>query len=106
MLIKIKDKAAELGVSVVTLRRWHKKGLLNPEYITEGGHRRYKKQKNEDNRISIGYSRVSSTDQKEDLARQSLIIQQSGVNKIISDVGSGLNFKKKDRKKCNRFAVA
>lgn len=95
MLIKIKDKAAELGVSVVTLRRWHKKGLLNPEYITEGGHRRYKKQKNEDNRISIGYIRVSSTDQKEDLARQSLIIQQSGVNKIISDVGSGLNFNKK-----------
>ena len=49
MLIKIKDKADELGVSVVTLRRWHK---------------------------------------------------------IISDVGSGLNFNKKDRKKCNRFAVA
>lgn len=56
MLIKIRDKAAELGVSVVTLRRWHKKGLLNPEYITEGGHRRYKKQKSEDDRISIGYS--------------------------------------------------
>lgn len=69
--------------------------MLNPEYITEGGHRRYKKQKSEDDRISIGYSRVSSTDQKEDLARQSLIIQQSGVNKIISDIGSGLNFNKK-----------
>ncbi len=80
--------------------------MLTPEYITEGGHRRYKKQKSQNKRIVVAYSRVSFTDQKEDLIRQSLIIQQSGVDKIIEDVGSGLNFNKKDRKKCNRFAVA
>ena len=55
-MLSIAQKAVELGVSVVTLRRWHKKGLLIPEYITEGGHRRYKKQKSEDNRITVGYS--------------------------------------------------
>ena len=27
-MLKIKDKAKELGVSVATLRRWHKKGLM------------------------------------------------------------------------------
>ncbi|MHA1341060.1 MAG: IS607 family transposase [Promethearchaeota archaeon] len=34
-------KAAEyLGVSIPTLRRWHKKGILIP-IMTPGGHRRY-----------------------------------------------------------------
>lgn len=35
-MLKIKDKAKELGVSVATLRRWHKKGLLLPDFITFG----------------------------------------------------------------------
>lgn len=105
-MLKIKDKAIELGVSVATLRRWHKKGLLCPDFMTYGGHRRYKKQRIQENRQVVGYSRVSSSDQKGDLTRQSLIIEQSGVDKVIEDVGSGLNFNKKDRKKCNRFAVA
>ena len=38
---------------------------------------------------------MSSHDQKEDLQRQSSALQQSGVNKVISDIGSGLNFNKK-----------
>jgi len=43
MFISIGKKAEELGVAVVTLRRWHKKGLLVPDEITLGGQRRYKK---------------------------------------------------------------
>ena len=46
MLISIGKKAEELGVAVVTLRRWHKKGLLVPDEITLGGQRRYKKRIN------------------------------------------------------------
>ena len=38
---------------------------------------------------------MSSHDQKDDLTRQSSVLKQSGVNKIISDIGSGLNFNKK-----------
>ena len=40
-MLSIAQKAAELGVSIVTLRRWHHKGLLVPDFITPGGHRRY-----------------------------------------------------------------
>jgi len=94
-MLSIAQKAAELGVSIVTLRRWHHKGLLNPDFITPGGHRRYHKKHIEKNRIVVGYSRVSSHDQKEDLQRQSSVIKQSSVNKIFSDIGSGLNFNKK-----------
>jgi len=43
MLISIGKKAEELCVSVVTLRCWHKKGLLTPDEITLGSQRRYKK---------------------------------------------------------------
>jgi len=94
-MLSIAQKAAELGVSVVTLRRWHQKGLLCPDFITPGGHRRYCKKHIGKNRIVVGYSRVSSHDQKDDLIRQSSVLKQSGVNKIISDIGSGLNFNKK-----------
>lgn len=94
-MLKIKDKAKELGVSVATLRRWHKKGLLLPDFITFGGHRRYQAEIITENRQVIGYSRVSSSDQKEDLIRQSTLLQQAGVDKVIDDVGSGFNFNKK-----------
>ena len=94
-MLSIAQKAAELGVSVMTLRRWHHKGLLVPDFITPGGHQRYCKKHIEKNRIVVGYSRVSSHDQKDDLTRQSSVLKQSGVNKIISDIGSGLNFNKK-----------
>ena len=94
-MLSIAQKTAELGVPIVTLRRWHHKGLLNPDFITPGGHRRYHKKHIEKNRIVVGYSRVSSHDQKDDLQRQSSVLKQSGVNKLISDIGSGLNFNKK-----------
>ena len=43
MYLSIGEKAKECGVSVATLRRWDKRGLLKPDIITAGGHRRYKK---------------------------------------------------------------
>ena len=43
MYLSIGEKARECGVSVATLRRWDKRGLLKPDIITAGGHRRYKK---------------------------------------------------------------
>jgi excisionase family DNA binding protein len=39
-LIRAREAAAYLGVSLVTLRRMEKQGVLSP-YRTPGGHRRY-----------------------------------------------------------------
>ena len=41
MFLSIGEKARECGVSVATLRRWDKRGLLKPDIITAGGRRRY-----------------------------------------------------------------
>ena len=42
-LLSIGNTAAELGVAVGTLRRWHRPGLLMPACRTIGGHRRYQR---------------------------------------------------------------
>jgi excisionase family DNA binding protein len=39
-LVRAREAAAYLGVSLVTLRRMEKRGVLAP-YRTPGGHRRY-----------------------------------------------------------------
>jgi predicted site-specific integrase-resolvase len=58
----------------------------------------------EENKKVIAYSRVSSHDQKEDLKRQSLVLDQyckkefSG-HEVIEDLGSGMNYKKKGLRK-------
>ena len=98
MLLSIKEKAKELGVSIATLRRWDSKGLLEPDGRTLGTHRRYKVESKvsdeEDERLIVGYARVSSHDQKKDLETQKATLLQHKTDVLLSDVGSGLNFKK------------
>ncbi len=53
-----------------------------------------------DQKMTIGYCRVSASDQKEDLKRQVGNVSQYCIAKgysfrIIEDLGSGLNYKKK-----------
>jgi predicted site-specific integrase-resolvase len=99
-----------LGVSITTLRRWHYSNKFNPDYITIGGHRRYKRSnifkflhpnEKEVPRTSVIYSRVSSHSQKKDLDRQESFLKEhmnnSGIENFISirDLGSGMNYKKK-----------
>jgi predicted site-specific integrase-resolvase len=109
MHVSIGELALFLGVAVVTLRRWGRSGRLQPAFLTPGGHRRYDlegvkmvlglptKQKKE--RMTIGYARVSGNGQKDDLKRQEerLAAYLSGNigSEVISDLGSGINFKKK-----------
>ena len=118
--ISIGETSIILGVSVVTLRRWDKTNKLTHKFRTFGGHRRYNfneiislvSKKEQPNKKVIGYSRVSSSDQKKDLRVQSEVITnyiKSRYNnfEIIEDVGSGLNYKKAGLKKlikmiCNR----
>ena len=61
-LVSIAQAARFYGVSVVTLRRWEREGRLIPHSRTLGNHRRYRLRCNE--KLKIGYARVSSHDQK------------------------------------------
>lgn len=45
-------------------------------------------------RKHLGYARVSSHDQKEDLLRQAERLKQAGCSEVITDIGSGLNCNK------------
>ena len=102
-MISIKEASELLGVTSKTLRIWESEGKLI-SHRTEGGHRRYVvsellKNKKDDS-ITICYARVSSHDQKDDLVRQKLVLESYASSKgfdfeIISDLGSGLNYKKK-----------
>jgi len=95
--------ASVLGVTPKTVRLWEKEGKIS-SIKTEGGHRRFypsevlknKKQSN----ITIGYARVSTSEQKDDLDRQKKILELYCAEKgweceIISDIGSGINYNKK-----------
>lgn len=114
MLVSIGKAATLLGVSISTIRLWERQEKIKPHSRTKGSHRRYHIKdlkesigiKSEsDDRLVIGYSRVSSYDQKKDLERQTERLQKwekdnkSEKIELISDLGSGLNFKKRGLKK-------
>ncbi|MEK9157185.1 MAG: MerR family DNA-binding transcriptional regulator [Patescibacteria group bacterium] len=40
--LSIADAAAFVGVSTQTLRRWDKSGVLKPDFLSPGGHRKYR----------------------------------------------------------------
>jgi putative resolvase len=106
--IKIGKAAEFLGVSVQTLRRWENSGVLPPDRKTEGDTRYYDLDKlsgikNNDSDLTIGYARVSSHDQKEDLIRQAKLLSSYCIahgwnHEIIQDLGSGMNYYKKGLK--------
>ena len=93
---KIGDFAQEIGVSTQTLRRWDSDGTLKPVKVTDGDTRYYseyqlKKYRGElfygrsVKRLIIGYARVSSHSQKDDLERQvenikTYICMQKGIS--------------------------
>jgi predicted site-specific integrase-resolvase len=86
------------NVSDNTLRKWDLEGKI--ETVRVGKHRRYKidTKSNVESFVKekICYARVSSFDQKEDLERQvSVISSKYPGYRIIKDIGSGLNFKRK-----------
>lgn len=116
--LSIGATAVLLGVSVSTLRRWEETKRFFPDYRTIGGHRRYRlerlqKEFFQTNRPvkelkTIIYARVSSYDQKDDLKRQEARLIRHCVAahldfELISDLGSGLSYKKKGLKKLIRL---
>lgn len=113
--IKQKDKYLRpeeatklLNVSNQTLVNWTNEGLI-PCVRTKGKHRRYlysdvisklpEKEKPEEFKVKrdkVCYCRVSTRSQKEDLERQVEFFRRNyPTHIIVSDYGSGLNFKRK-----------
>ena len=96
-------------MTIQTLRRWEKTGQLLPDKKTEGGTRYYNIDRllgvapSQDTTLTYAYARVSSHDQKQDLQRQKELLSayctQHGWNyEVISDLGSGMNYKKRGLK--------
>lgn len=105
--LTISEAAKLKGVAPSTLRRWEAEGKLIPER-TQNGHRRYEMATllgiKAEISYTIGYCRVSSHDQKDDLIRQKQVTElycaQHGWQfEIIEDLGSGLNYNKKGLKR-------
>ncbi|GKZ01834.1 hypothetical protein ANS014_02680 [Paraclostridium bifermentans] len=106
----IGEFAKKIGKTVQTLRNWDSKGTLKPHHITEGGTRYYSQEQlnyflglrkdKQLNKKTIGYCRVSSNKQKDDLERQIQNVKTYMYAKgyqfeIITDIGSGINYNKK-----------
>lgn len=112
-LLSIGSVGCLLGVCTKTLRWWDLRGTCKADLRTQGNHRRYKKSRilnmlrnEEHSPVHVNcavYGRVSSSRQKKsgDLKRQLQSLEQFSVEngyhvkKIYSDVGSGLNDKRK-----------
>jgi len=108
--VSIGEAAKTLGVSTQTLRRWDIDGKLVAER-TPGGRRRYRVtdvatfnplgvNREALERPTVAYARVSSHDQKDDLARQVKVLEmycaaQGWTYAVVSDLGSGMNYRKK-----------
>lgn len=107
-LLSIGKFAKKVGLTPTTLRRMHATGELVPEHITEGGTRYYSTEqlkefqgvKESKTKLVVGYCRVSTPSQKDDLATQVQNLRMYMIAKgyqfeIIEDVGSGINYTKK-----------
>lgn len=100
-----------IGKTEQTLRNWSKNGNLKPHHVAPSGYRYYSQEqlnhflgiKNtlQVNRKVIGYCRVSSHKQKDDLVRQednvkTYILAKGYRFEIVTDIGSGINYNKRD----------
>jgi predicted site-specific integrase-resolvase len=92
-----------MGTSVDNLRKWEKSGELLPARKTQGGTRYYDAARllglGDSEAATVGYARVSSHDQKADLARQQEMLEaycaaKGWRSEIIKDLGSGMNYHK------------
>ena len=111
-LIPISEAAKLLGVHAETLRRWEREGKIKPRR-TSGNLRRYDiadirpdliHAAPTASRKTVAYARVSSHDQKDDLERQKQVLEsycaaQGWTFEIVSDLGSGMNYRKRGLQK-------
>lgn len=106
---KTGDFAELIGVSVKTLQRWDREGILEANrtptgrrYYTYDQYLKYKGIGTAcDTRKTVIYARVSTKNQKDDLKNQVAFLKQFCnargmiVDECIEDYGSGLNYNRK-----------
>ena len=107
-MIRLNEMAKRLNVSVKTLQRWDREGILiakrtptDRRYYTEDQYLEYIGSSTKSKRKTIAYVRVSSTNQKNDLRNQITFIRNyvnakgEILDDVIEDIGSGLNYNRK-----------
>ena len=102
--------AKAIGKTTKTLRNWDKNGKLKPVRVEDTGYRYYSQEQlnhflglkleKQINKKIIGYCRVNSHNQKDDLERQienvkTYMYAKGYQFEIITDIGSGINYNKK-----------
>ena len=102
--------AKAIGKTTKTLRNWDKNGKLKPVRVEDTGYRYYSQEQlnhflglkleKQINKKIIGYCKVSSHKQKDDLERQienvkTYMYAKGYQFEIITDIGSGINYNKK-----------
>ncbi|QPG50100.1 IS607 family transposase [Saccharolobus solfataricus] len=101
-MLRPKEACQKLGISYATLREYVKKGYIKP-VILQSGKWRFREEDIERlmgiirKRKVILYARVSSNTQKDDLANQVKYLEEQvkEYDLVITDIGSGLNMKRK-----------
>lgn len=104
---RISEFAQRVGKSSSTLRRWDRQGLLQAKrhpsgqrYYDESDVRKLFGIQEQDRKIAV-YCRVSNSSQKDDLSSQVHAMERYclscgiAVDEWISEVGGGMNFKRK-----------
>lgn len=107
-MIRLNEMAKRLNVSIKTLQRWDREGILiakrtptDRRYYTEDQYLEYIGSSTKSKRKTIAYVRVSSTNQKDDLRNQITFIRNyvnakgEILDDVIEDIGSGLNYNRK-----------
>lgn len=112
ILYKSKEFCKKLSISLKTLERLEKSGEIVP--IRKGTRTRYytdehiqnylgiKEEKRNEKRLVIAYYRVSTNSQKKEMRYQKESIETFAINsgiivdEYLYDIGSGLNFKRKN----------
>lgn len=107
-LLRMNEVSEITGLAQSTLRLMHRKGEFVPAKVSPGGTRYYSDEqvkeymgvKTVSKRIVIGYVRVSSRKQQDDLDRQienlKTYMYAKGYSfEMITDIGSSINYSKK-----------
>lgn len=109
-LLSIGKFAKVVGITTTTLRKMHKTGELIPVRVSKGGTRYYSVEQinqligkqNKTEKV-IGYCRVSTKSQQDDLENQinnvrTYMCAKGYQFEIITDIGSGINYNNKGLK--------
>lgn len=104
-----KEFGALIGRSVITLQKWDRKGTLiahrsptNRRYYTHDQYLSYRGMIAPETGLTLVYTRVSGVAQKPDLINQVHALESYCqdhsilVDEWLSDIGSGLNYKRKN----------